>query len=84
MKQMTVEQLEESLRRALTEAAGEDLVIMEGNEPIGVLHAIEPQSEDVDEWVDDDPELWEMIESARAESRRPLEQVEAELFSEKP
>jgi len=84
MKQMTIEQLEESLRRALTEAAGEDLIIMDGSEPIGVLHAIESPSDDADEWIDDDPELWEIIDRARKGPRRSLEQVEAELFPENP
>lgn len=79
MKQMTIDQLEASVRQALKDAAGEDLIIMDGDEPIAVVHGIEVEGGEADAWIDDDPELWEMIERSRRQPRRRLEDVEADL-----
>lgn len=84
MKMMTVEEVEGSLRDALRLAADEDVIIMDGDELVGILQGLasDDDGDDAPFWVEDDPEIREMIERSRSQPSRPLAEVLADLEHE--
>jgi antitoxin (DNA-binding transcriptional repressor) of toxin-antitoxin stability system len=69
--------------RFIEDAQGEDVVVTDDGEPVALVLGIRfKDQEDLD--YENDPAFWEMIRRRRAEVSIPWEQVEAELFPEKP
>jgi hypothetical protein len=84
MKSATIGSLNGSLRDSIDAAQSETLLICDDDgEPLAVLSRLGvDDGSDAEFWVEDDPEVWELLRRTRDEPTIPFDEVLKQLAAE--